>query len=84
MKLVCVPTARTIHIGAPVRTNIEIDDALLDEAMSMTGLKTKRGAIEEALKRLVANERRRRALQELDGIGWEGDLDAMREGWSHE
>ena len=65
-----------------MRTNIEIDDALLREAMASTGLKTKKATIEEALKRLVANDRLRHALEDLDGIGWEGDLDEMRKGWS--
>ncbi len=65
-----------------MRTNIEIDDALIEEAMNATGLKTKRATIEEALQRLVANERRRRALDALDGIGWNGDLDEIRGNWS--
>ncbi len=65
-----------------MRTNIEIDDILLTEAMDATGLKTKKATIEEALQRLVMNERRRRAIEEMEGMGWEGDLDQMREGWS--
>lgn len=65
-----------------MRTNIEIDDILLTEAMDATGLKTKKATIEEALQRLVKNERRRRAIEEMEGMGWEGDLDQMREGRS--
>ncbi len=64
-----------------MQTNIEIDDALIEEAMDAAGLKTKRATIEEALQRLVANERRRRALDALDGIGWNGDLDEIRGNW---
>lgn len=63
-----------------MRTNIEIDDTLLAEAMAATGLPTKRATVEEALSRVVAQERRRRALADTAGIGWEGDLDAMRRG----
>ena len=63
-----------------MRTNIDIDDALLAAAMKATGLATKKATVEEALKRLVRASRQRKALDELDGIGWEGDLDAMREG----
>lgn len=61
-----------------MRTNIELDEALLAEAMEATGLTTKRATVEEALRRLVANHQRRRALAELKGLGWEGDLDLMR------
>ena len=65
-----------------MRTNIELDDELIAEAMEATGLKTKKATIEEALRRMVTTERRRQAIKELAGIGWEGDLDAMREGWT--
>lgn len=63
-----------------MRTNIDIDDALLKEAMEATGLGTKKATVEEALRRLVDNHRRRRAFDELKGMGWEGDLDEMRTG----
>jgi Arc/MetJ family transcription regulator len=63
-----------------MRTNIDIDDALLAEAMKATGLATKKATVEEALKRVVRASRQRKALEDLHGIGWEGDLDAMREG----
>jgi len=65
-----------------MRTNIEIDDALLREAMEATGQTTKRATVEEALRRVVDRHRRKRALDDLKGIGWEGDLDAMRRDWS--
>ena len=63
-----------------MRTNIEIDDALLAEAMALTGAKTKKAAVEEALRRLVQGRRRLAAIADMAGLGWEGDLDAMREG----
>jgi Arc/MetJ family transcription regulator len=63
-----------------MRTKIEIDAALLAEAMAATGHKTKRAAIEEALRRIVLPHRQGKALDALRGLGWEGDLDAMREG----
>jgi Arc/MetJ family transcription regulator len=63
-----------------MRTNIDIDDELIAEAMVVFGLKTKKAAVEEALRRSLREARRRQALKELKGIGWEGDLDAMREG----
>ena len=69
----------SIHIEAGVRTNIELDDELVAEAMAMTGLPTKRATVEEAL-RVLLQHRRKTALANLAGLGWEGDLDAMREG----
>ena len=67
-----------------MRTNIEIEDDLLAAAMDASGLKTKKATIEEALKRLVENHRLHKAIEDIKGIGWDGDLNAMREGWSHE
>ena len=67
-----------------MRTNIDINDELLAEAMEATGKTTKKATIEEALKQLVTRKRRRQALNELAGIGWDGDLDEIREGWVHE
>lgn len=63
-----------------MRTNIDINDDLLAEAMAATGLPTKKATVEEALRRLVERHRRRTALAGLAGIGWDGDLDTMREG----
>jgi Arc/MetJ family transcription regulator len=63
-----------------MRTNIDIDDRLLAEAMRLSGLPTKKATVEEALRNLVQGRLRRKALAELKGIGWEGDLEAMRTG----
>jgi Arc/MetJ family transcription regulator len=63
-----------------MRTNIDIDDDLLAEAMAAAGLSTKKATVEEALRRLVQRHRRRAALADMTGLGWDGDLAAMREG----
>jgi Arc/MetJ family transcription regulator len=63
-----------------MRTNIDIDDALLAEAMAAVGLTTKKATVEEALRRLVLEHRRRRAIADMTGLGWDGDLSAMRQG----
>ncbi|MAY29702.1 MAG: DUF2191 domain-containing protein [Aurantimonas sp.] len=55
-----------------MRTNIEIDDRLMAEAMAAAGLSTKKATVEEALRRLIAQERRRRALADMHGMGWPG------------
>jgi Arc/MetJ family transcription regulator len=48
------------------------------EAMKATGLKTKRAVVEAGLRKLVQLKDQARALEELRGIGWDGDLDEMR------
>jgi Arc/MetJ family transcription regulator len=61
-----------------MRTNIEIDDELLSQAMAATRLSTKRATVEEGLRLLVRLHQQAAALAELEGLGWEGDLDEMR------
>jgi len=63
-----------------MRTNIDIDDELLARAMEAAGTTTKKATVEEALRRLVENHRGREAIANLRGLGWEGDLDEMRQG----
>jgi Arc/MetJ family transcription regulator len=63
-----------------MRTNIDIDDELLAEAMALTGEPTKRATVEAALRAVVRLKRQKQAGLNLAGIGWDGDLDAMREG----
>jgi len=61
-----------------MRTNIDIDDALLAEAMRLTGLTTKKATVEEALEALIL-QRRYRAMNDLFGkLPWDGDLDELR------
>lgn len=60
-----------------MRTNIEIDDELMREALDATGLKTKREAVEAGLRTLVRGREQRKIL-DLVGIGWTGNLDDMR------
>lgn len=64
-----------IHI---TRTNIDIDDALIERVMKRTGASTKRAAVELALRRLDVEPMTREELLAMEGSGWEGDLDAMR------
>jgi Arc/MetJ family transcription regulator len=61
-----------------MRTNIVIDDGLMNRALRATGLRTKREAVELGLKTLI-QLREQNDIRSLRGrIGWEGDLDAMR------
>jgi len=63
-----------------MRTNIELDDELIAEAMAATGLPTKKATVEEALRNLVRKHRQKNAITNLAGLGWDGDLDASRQG----
>jgi Arc/MetJ family transcription regulator len=63
-----------------MRTNIDIDDKLMKQAMKATGAKTKRAAVEASL-RLAVQLKQQAKIRDLFGkVRWEGDLDAMREG----
>lgn len=63
-----------------MRTNIEIDDDLMEEAMRSAGTKTKRETVERALRLLVRLEGQA-GIRKLRGkVRWEGDLDEMRGG----
>lgn len=59
-----------------MRMYIEIDDELLSDAMAAAGLATKRATLEEGLHLLVRVRRKTEALEDLKGLGWEGNRDA--------
>ena len=61
------------------RTNIDIDEALVEKAMRLTGATTKREAVDLALRRLVEKGTLYRALRRLKGgLSWEGDVAGWR------
>jgi Arc/MetJ family transcription regulator len=61
-----------------MRTNIVIDDELMANALKLTGLKTKREAVELGLKTLVRLKEQERLRQFRGKLPWQGDLDEMR------
>jgi Arc/MetJ family transcription regulator len=61
-----------------MRTNIEIDDKLMAEAMKAMGTKTKRETVEKALLAQVRVSRQKGILKLKGKVQWEGDLDAWR------
>jgi Arc/MetJ family transcription regulator len=73
--IACVPDISEVH---KVRTNIEIDDKLMKDALRATGAKTKREAVELGLKTLVQLRAQEKARELKGKITWEGDLNAMR------
>jgi len=60
------------------RTNIDIDETLVTEVMRRFHLKTKREAVDFALRRAAGSMATTEGLLGLEGIGWDGDLDVMR------
>lgn len=63
-----------------MRTNIEIDDDLIRTAMRVSGLKTKRSAVEEGLRLLVKLKGQGDVRSLFGRVRWEGDLDDSRLG----
>jgi Arc/MetJ family transcription regulator len=67
-----------------MRTNIEIDDHLIREAMRHSGSRTKKAAVEAGL-RLLLQTYAQGAIRELRGrVKWEGDLNRLRRGRVHQ
>lgn len=63
-----------------MRTNIDIDDRLMREAMDASGARTKRAVVEKAL-RLLVQTHRQAGIRRLRGkVTWEGDISASRLG----
>ena len=61
-----------------MRTNIVVDDQLLEQALKLSGLKTKKQAVEEGLRLLIAMKKQESIRQFRGKLTWQGDLDAMR------
>ncbi len=62
-----------------MRTNIEINNKLIKQALKATGLKTKKEVVEEGLKTLIVIKEQAK-LKALRGkLHWEGNIEKMRE-----
>jgi len=62
-----------------MRTNIELDDTLVKQALQISNLRTKKDVVHEALKQYVASLKRKQLLLLREKGIWEGDLKQMRE-----
>ncbi len=62
-----------------MRTNIVLDDALVREAMSLSGELTKTAVVHRALREFVQRQGLKAMVADFGKIQWEGDLNAMRE-----
>ncbi len=76
----CIKCPKHTHhlIAIPMRTNIVIDDALMQDVLKATGLKTKREAVELGLKTLLRLKKQEYIKAFRGKLQWDGDLEAMR------
>jgi Arc/MetJ family transcription regulator len=63
-----------------MRTNIEIDDRLMEKAQRLSGLTTKRAVVEAGLQILVRLKEQEEILRLAGKVHWEGELEKSREG----
>ena len=64
------------------RTNVVLDDELVERCQEATGIKTRRALIDHALHELLRRERRKKILELKGTVHWEGDLKTWRKGRS--
>lgn len=64
------------------RTNVVLDDKLVEKCQKATGIKTRRALIDHALHELLRRERQKKILALKGAVQWEGDLKAWRKGRS--
>ena len=62
-----------------MRTNIELNDGLIRKARKLTGLKTKKAIVDEALRVLIRMHQQREVRDLRGKLEWQGDLNQMRE-----
>ena len=62
------------------RTNIVLDDKLIEEGMKVTGIKTQRALIDHALRELLRDEAQTEILKLKGNVEWNGNLDEWRRG----
>ncbi len=63
-----------------MRTNIEISDELMEEALRLSGFKTKRAVVEAGLRILIRLKRQEDILHLAGKVHWDGNLDESRQG----
>lgn len=61
-----------------MRTNIVIDDKLIEKGMKYTGITKKKQLVDFALKELISRKERKKILGLKGKLRWEGNLDEMR------
>ena len=74
----CINFSIFTHKFLSMRTNIELDDALVNQAIKLSKLKTKREVVQEALKNYVAYMKKKELLNLKGRVTWEGSIKEMR------
>jgi Arc/MetJ family transcription regulator len=78
MGVMCMFFKIFTHKILKMRTNIELDDALVEQALKLSAIKTKKDVIHEALKNYVAWMKKKQLLNLKGNVKWEGSLKDMR------
>ena len=63
-----------------VRTNIMLDNKLVEAGLKATGLKTRRELVDFALRELLRHKQQQKLLSLKGAVAWTGDLEEMRSG----
>jgi len=66
-----------------MRTNIVIEEKLIEQARRLTSLPTKKAVVDEALRTLIRLKKQEKVLALRGRIRWQGDLDELRRGRPH-
>lgn len=74
----CINIAIFVYMEIVMRTNIDIDDKLMHDAMAATKLKSKKEVVHVALSELVRLSKQKSILRFRGKAKWEGDLDQLR------
>jgi len=78
VRLMCIIWLMNTHGRQGMRTNVVINDKLMESALKTSGLKTKKDAIEEGLKLLVQMKGQEKIKGFRGKLKWTGNLDEMR------
>ncbi len=70
----------SVYYGDMARTNIDLDTELVDRIRLRYGLRTKKEAVDFALRQVAGAPMTTREALAMEGTGWDGDLDEMRAG----
>jgi len=62
------------------RTNVVLDDKLVDKCQKATGIKTRRSLIDYALHEVLRHENQKKLLELKGNVDWQGDLSLWRKG----
>jgi Arc/MetJ family transcription regulator len=60
------------------RTNVVLDEDLINEGLSLTGLPSQKALIDLALRELVKRKKRKGILRHFGKVKWDGNLEEMR------